>query len=46
MDLLFVILLFAVLIALYDSIRRVSKNVLKQTEELQKLREELQKNEN
>ncbi|WP_169834547.1 hypothetical protein [Paenisporosarcina indica] len=44
MDLLFVILLLAVLIAIYDSIRRVNNNVLKQAEELKKLREELHKN--
>ena len=46
MDLLFVILLLAVLIAMYDSIRRVNNNVLKQTEELKKIREELHKNNN
>ena len=44
MDLLFVILLLAVLIAIYDLIRRVNNNVLKQAEELKKLREDLHKN--
>jgi len=43
MDLLFVILLLALLIAIYDLIRRVNINVLKQAEELKKLREDLHK---
>ena len=46
MDLLFVILLLAVLIAIYDLIRRVNNNVLKQAEELKKLRADKKKNNN
>ncbi len=41
MDLFFIILLFAILFAIYDLIRKTNKNIDKQTEELKKLREEL-----
>lgn len=37
MELLVIILIFAI----YDSIRRVNNSILEQTEELKKLREEL-----
>jgi len=40
-DLLFVILIFAALIGIYDVIRRVNQNVLEQKEEIKKLREEI-----
>ncbi|MGR6906068.1 hypothetical protein [Lysinibacillus capsici] len=41
MELLVIILIFAGIFAIYDSIRRVSKTILEQTEELKKLREAL-----
>jgi putative Mn2+ efflux pump MntP len=46
MDLLFLILIFAGLFAIYDAIRKVNNNILEQTEELKKIREELTKNNN
>jgi len=42
MGLLFVILIIAGIIAIYDSIRQVNKNILAQTEEIKRLREEIQ----
>jgi len=45
MELLFVIVIFAGILAIYDSIRRVHNTILEQTEEIKKLREEL-KNKN
>ncbi|MDN4492515.1 hypothetical protein [Ureibacillus aquaedulcis] len=38
---LFAILIFVGLFAIYDSIRRLNNNVLEQTEEIKKLRDEL-----
>jgi len=47
MELLVIILIFAGIFAIYDSIRRVNNTILVQTEELKKLREELKgKNKN
>lgn len=47
MELLVIILIFAGIFAIYDSIRRVNKTILEQTEELKTLREELKgKNKN
>ncbi|MCZ2260139.1 hypothetical protein [Sporosarcina sp. G11-34] len=43
MDLLFIILLFAVLFAIYDLIRKANKSIQEQTEEIKKLREDLTK---
>lgn len=46
MDILFLVvfLLFAILIAIWDIIRQVNKNLKIQTKEIRKLREELNKN--
>ncbi|WP_170885464.1 hypothetical protein [Bacillus alkalicellulosilyticus] len=44
MDLLFLILIFTSLFAIYDSIRRVNNNILNQTEELKKIREAIEEN--
>ncbi|MGF7014716.1 hypothetical protein [Ornithinibacillus bavariensis] len=44
MELLFLVLIFAGLFATYDAIRRVNKNLIDQTEEIKKIREELIKN--
>ncbi|GAE24908.1 hypothetical protein JCM9140_871 [Halalkalibacter wakoensis JCM 9140] len=41
MDFLIGILLFCGLFAIYDAIRKVNNNILNQTEELKKLREEM-----
>lgn len=41
MELLVIILIFAGIFAIYDSIRQVNNSILEQTEELKKLREEL-----
>ncbi|MFV8829768.1 hypothetical protein ACNSTQ_18545 [Alkalihalobacterium sp. APHAB7] len=38
------VLLFAGLFAIYDAIRKVNNNILEQTEELKKIREELKEN--
>jgi putative Mn2+ efflux pump MntP len=46
MELLFLILIFAGLFAIYDAIRKVNNNILEQTEELKKIRAELTKNNN
>jgi putative Mn2+ efflux pump MntP len=43
LDLLFLILIFAGLFAIYDAIRKVNNNMLEQTEELKKIRKELTK---
>ena len=42
MGLLFVILIIAGIFVIYDSIRQVNKNILAQTEEIKRLREEIQ----
>lgn len=39
MDWVFVILLLAILLGIYDLIRRVNINILRQTKELKKIRE-------
>ncbi|MDE5414270.1 MULTISPECIES: hypothetical protein [Alkalihalobacterium] len=44
MELLILVLLFAGLFAIYDAIRKVNNNILEQTEELKKIREELKEN--
>ena len=46
MDLLIGFLLFSVGFAFYDAIRKVNNNILAQTEEIKKLREELTKGTN
>ncbi len=43
MDLLVGFLVFAAIFAVYDALRKVNKNILDQTEEIKKLREELAK---
>jgi len=43
MDLLVGFLVFAGVFALYDALRRVNNNIIDQTEEIKKLREELTK---
>lgn len=43
MDLLFGFLVFAGFFAVNDSLRKVNNNILNQTEEIKKLREELAK---
>ena len=43
MDLLVGFLVFAGIFALYDALRRVNNNIIDQTEEIKKLREELTK---
>ncbi|USK62368.1 hypothetical protein [Peribacillus asahii] len=43
MDLLLGILIFAGIFAVYDALRKVNNNILNQTEEIKKLREELSK---
>ncbi|WP_170150283.1 hypothetical protein [Oceanobacillus halophilus] len=42
MELLIFVLLFAGLFAIYDAIRKVNNNILEQTEELKKIRSELE----
>ncbi|NHC43537.1 hypothetical protein SAMN05444673_3916 [Bacillus sp. OV166] len=44
MDLLVGFLIFAGIFALYDALRKVNNNILNQTEEIKKLREELANN--
>jgi len=44
LELLILVLLFAGLFAIYDAIRKVNNNILEQTEELKKIREELKEN--
>ena len=44
MESLILVLLFAGMFAIYDAIRKVNNNILDQTEELKKIREELQEN--
>ncbi len=46
MELLFLIIIFAGLFAIFDAIRKVNNNILNQTEELKKIHEELTKNNN
>ncbi|WP_243300034.1 hypothetical protein [Bacillus litorisediminis] len=41
MDLLIGLLLFAGIFAVYDALRKINNNILDQTEEIKKLREEL-----
>ncbi|MHC0038254.1 hypothetical protein [Pseudoneobacillus sp. C159] len=43
MEFLFIGLLFVGFLAIYDVIRGVNKNILAQTEEIKKLREEIAK---
>ncbi|WP_312475756.1 hypothetical protein [Neobacillus sp.] len=43
MDLLVGFLVFAGIFAIYDALRKVNNNILDQTEEIKKLREELSK---
>ncbi|SMQ80912.1 hypothetical protein SAMN05444673_4035 [Bacillus sp. OV166] len=43
MDLLVGFLVFAGIFAVYDALRKVNNNILDQTEEIKKLREELSK---
>ncbi|SIS67074.1 hypothetical protein SAMN05421758_103293 [Salimicrobium salexigens] len=40
MQLLILLLLFAGIFAIYDAIKKVNNNILEQTEELKKIREE------
>ncbi|MBD8036082.1 hypothetical protein H9635_04960 [Solibacillus sp. A46] len=44
MDLLFIILILVILLGIYDLIRHVNANLVKQTNELKTIREELSKN--
>lgn len=46
MDTVFIILILLVLIGIYDLIRRINAQSIKQTEELKLIREELRKNKN
>lgn len=46
MNILFIILLFIGLAAIYDAIHNVNKNLTAQNEELKKIREHLEKNGN
>ncbi|WP_169917335.1 hypothetical protein [Alkalihalobacterium alkalinitrilicum] len=46
MELLFLILIFAGIYGVYDAIRKLNNNVLEQTEELKKIREELKETRN
>jgi hypothetical protein len=39
MDYLLLILIFAAMFAIYDAIRKVNNNILRQTEEIKKLNE-------
>ncbi|MCT8140221.1 hypothetical protein H1D32_22480 [Anaerobacillus sp. CMMVII] len=44
MDVLLLIVIFAGIFAIYDAIRKVNNNILVQTEELKKIREQLEEN--
>ncbi|WP_169749091.1 hypothetical protein [Ornithinibacillus californiensis] len=44
MELLFLILIFAGIFSIYDAIRKLNSNLLEQTEEIKKMREELMRN--
>jgi len=44
MELLILILIFAGIFGIYDAIRKVNTNILEQTEELKKIREQLKEN--
>ncbi|MFD2655661.1 hypothetical protein [Gracilibacillus thailandensis] len=44
METLFLILIFAGIFGIYDAIRKVNNNILEQTEELKKIREQLKEN--
>ncbi len=44
MELLTLVLLFAIFFAIYDAISKVNKNIVEQTEELKKIREGLKEN--
>ncbi len=44
MNILFLILIFAGIFAIYDAIRKVNNNILQQTEELKKIHEQLKEN--
>ncbi len=41
MDLLFVILIYTGIFAIYDALRKINNNIIDQTEEITKLREKL-----
>lgn len=41
MDLLFVIVLFVLLVAIYDMIKRTNKNIIEQSEEIKKMHDNL-----
>ncbi|WP_179107207.1 hypothetical protein [Sediminibacillus massiliensis] len=44
MGILFGILIFAGIFAVYDALRKVNNNILEQTEEIRKLREDISRN--
>ena len=44
MDILLIILILVILIGIYDLLRRVNAQLIKQTDELKLIREELSKN--
>ncbi len=44
MDFLFLILILIGIFLVFDAIRKVNNNILEQTEELKRIREELKKN--
>lgn len=44
MELLLLILIFAGIYGIYDALRKVNNNILEQTKELKKIREELKGN--
>ncbi len=44
MEILFLILIFAGIFGVYDALRKVNNNILEQTEELEKIREQLKEN--
>jgi hypothetical protein len=44
MDLVFGILMIAGIIAVYDTLRKVNRNILNMSQEIKKLRDELEQN--
>lgn len=44
MDILFAILIFIGIFAIFDALRKVNNNILEQTEEIKKLRNETKQN--
>lgn len=46
MNILFIILILVILIGIYDLVRRINAQLIKQTNEFKLLREELSKNKN